>query len=208
MPNARKEHWDHVYRTRPAEQVSWFQEEPALSLALIAAAGVGRDEPVVDVGGGASVLVDRLLDQGFNNLSVLDISQTALRIARDRLGPRSADVAWVTEDVTAWMPKQAAFRLWHDRAVFHFLVDGADRAGYVRALDRGLQAGGFVILAPFSLTGPERCSGLPVRRYSAEALRSELGPGYELVEQRSQTHLTPAGNSQDFLWCLFRKTGG
>lgn len=208
MSSSRQEHWEYVYQTKQANEVSWFQEEPAVSLDLIAASGVGRDEPVVDIGGGASVLVDRLLDQGFTDLSVLDISQAALRVAQARLGARSADIVWITDDIAAWLPPEGAFKLWHDRAVFHFLVDQADRLGYVRALVRGLQDGGFVILAPFSLTGPARCSGLPVLRYSAEMLQSELGPGYELVEQRAQTHLTPAGNSQDFLWCLFRKTGG
>lgn len=208
MSSSRQEHWEHVYQTKQANEVSWLQEEPSVSLDLIAASGIGRGEPVVDIGGGASVLVDRLLDQGFTDLSVLDISQAALQVAQARLGARSADIIWIADDVAAWLPQESAFKLWHDRAVFHFLVDQADRLGYVRALARGLQNGGFVILAPFSLTGPQRCSGLPVLRYSAEMLQLELGPGYELVEQRPQTHLTPAGNSQDFLWCLFRKTGG
>ena len=185
--------------------MSWFQSEPARSLALIDAAGIGPDDPIVDVGGGASLLVDRLLDRGFRHLTVIDIAQTGLAVAQARLGPRQARVTWLVQDVTSWQPPAEGFALWHDRAVFHFLVDEKDRQGYVRALDRGLKPGGFAIFASFALTGPEKCSGLPVQRYSAEALQAVLGPAYRLLDHQIEHHVTPAGGSQDFLRCLFGK---
>jgi ubiquinone/menaquinone biosynthesis C-methylase UbiE len=201
----RRQHWDEVYALKPADKVSWFQSEPARALAMIAATGVGRDDPIVDVGGGASLLVDRLLDRGFRHLTVIDIAQTGLAVAQARLGPRQARVTWLVQDVTNWQPPVESFALWHDRAVFHFLVDEGDRQGYRRALDRGLKRGGFVIVASFALTGPEKCSGLPVQRYSAETLQAALGPDYRLLDSQIERHVTPAGGSQDFLWCLFRK---
>jgi SAM-dependent methyltransferase len=208
ISNPSKHHWEQVYTTKATDAVSWFQQEPIPSLDMIAAAGVAADAAIVDVGGGASLLVDRLLDRGFTKLTVLDVSEHALALAKARLGSRAASVAWVVEDVTSWEPPSAAFTLWHDRAVFHFLVDEADRHGYLRALDRGLTPGGFAIFATFALSGPERCSGLPVRRYSAATLQAALGAGYELVKTIPETHMTPSGNRQDFLWCLFRKAVG
>jgi ubiquinone/menaquinone biosynthesis C-methylase UbiE len=201
----RQQHWDRVYETKRADEVSWFQHEPSPSLAMIAASGIGRDDPIIDVGGGASVLVDRLLDAGYTNVTVLDVSEAGIDVARARLGGRRDRVAWLVQDIVAWQPPQAAFTLWHDRAVLHFLVEEADREAYLRVLDRGLRKGGFAIIAPFAPTGPEKCSGLPVRRYSGAMLREMLGPGYRLVEERPQTHVTPWGSRQDFTWCLFRK---
>ncbi len=206
MTSPRSSYWNDVYTTKPAETVSWFQDDPMPSLKMIAQTGLGTGASIVDIGGGASVLIDRLLDRGYANLSVLDISQTGLAVAQKRLGARAEHVTWVTQDVTAWRPPRNAFSIWHDRAVLHFLVEEADRGAYRCALDRGVRAGGFVILAPFALSGPERCSGLPVKRYSAELLQAELGPGYDLIDQQPQTHVTPAGNRQDFIWCLFSKT--
>ncbi|MFC5505047.1 class I SAM-dependent methyltransferase [Bosea massiliensis] len=173
---------------------------------MIAQTGLSTDDPIVDIGGGASVLIDRLLDRGHSAVTVLDIADAGLAVARKRLGERAALVSWIAQDVTAWQPPKDAFSIWHDRAVFHFLVEDADRVAYVRTLDRGVSVGGYVILAPFALSGPERCSGLPVRRYSAELLQAELGPRYRLIDQKLQTHVTPVGNRQDFIWCLFRKT--
>lgn len=205
MTSQQRRHWDDVYSTKPADTVSWFQDNPAPSLDMIARTGVGKSEAVIDIGGGASVLIDRLLDLGHSNLSVLDIAPAGLAVAQKRLGGRAKRVTWIAHDVTIWQPSQDAFAIWHDRAVLHFLVEEADRAAYLRALDRGVRTGGFVILAPFALSGPERCSGLPVRRYSAEMLQAELGQGFQLIDQRLQAHVTPAGNRQDFIWCLFKK---
>jgi len=205
MAGKFKDHWEQVYATKAVDSVSWFQRDPVASLAMIAAAGVGRDAAVVDIGGGASVLVDRLLDLGFTDVSVLDVSEHALAAAKARLGARRTTVTWLVQDVTTWEPSPGAFALWHDRAVFHFLVDQRDRDGYLRALGRGLAPGGCVVLGTFAPSGPERCSSLPVRRYSADLLRDTLGAGYELVKTDEQTHTTPGGIGQDFLWCLFRR---
>jgi len=141
MSNPSKDHWEHVYTTKAADAVSWFQQEPTLSLDMIAAAGVPPDAAIVDIGGGASLLVDRLLDRGFTRLTILDVSESALALTKARLGFRVASVAWLVQDATSWEPPPGTFMLWHDRAVFHFLVDEADRHGYLRALDRGLAPG-------------------------------------------------------------------
>ena len=202
-----KQHWEAIYADRPAEAVSWYQREPALSLALIEAAGVAPDDPVIDVGGGAALLVDRLLERGFSRVTVLDLAGSALAAARARLGPLQERVDWVVADATAWRPPPAAYALWHDRAVFHFLVESAERDGYLRALRRGLAPGGHAVFATFAPSGPQRCSGLPVRRYSAESLAATLGAEFRLLDSRPETHITPAGTPQDFQWCLFQLRG-
>lgn len=201
-----QEHWEQVYGSKAPETVSWFQPEPSPSLAMIDEAGMDAGAAVIDVGAGASTLVDHLLDSGFRDISVLDVSSQALAAAKTRLGERAALVNWLVEDITTWRPTTAAFDLWHDRAVFHFLIDEAHRQAYLRALERALRPGGHVILATFALDGPERCSGLPVRRYSPQTLKAVLGPHFELIDARPETHLTPGGGSQNFVWCLFRKT--
>jgi SAM-dependent methyltransferase len=157
------------------------------------------------VGGGASRLVDVLLDRGFTRVSVLDLSSAALDVARSRLAGRAGQVEWVVQDVTCWEPASGSIDLWHDRAVLHFLVDEQDRQAYLRALGAGLKPGGFAILAPFALTGPEKCSGLPVCRYSPESLQSLLGSEFTLMKSLAATHITPGGSRQDFIYCLFRR---
>lgn len=203
-----REHWETVYGSKPSAAVSWFQSEPAPSLVMIAKAGVGPDAAVEDVGGGASTLVDQLLDQGFGRLSVLDVSGQALAVAKTRLGERAGRIAWLVQDITAWSPPPDSIDLWHDRAVFHFLVEPAAREAYLRALRRGLKAGGHAILATFALDGPERCSGLPVQRYAPETLAVALGPQFELIDAGAETHQTPGGAAQNFTWTLFRKKVG
>lgn len=203
MGDAR--HWNDVYATKPAETVSWYEDEPRNSLAMLDAAGIGPDAAVVDVGGGASRLVDDLLDRGFTRVTVLDLSSAALDVARARLAARAGQVEWVVQDITRWEPAVGSIDLWHDRAVLHFLVDEPDRQAYLRALVAGLKPGGFAILAPFALTGPEKCSGLPVCRYSPESLQSLLGPEFSLMRSLAATHVTPGGSSQDFIYCLFRR---
>lgn len=205
MTSVRQEHWNNVYGSKQATEVSWFEGEPALSLAMIAASSIDRADPLIDIGGGASVLVDRLIKQGHSDITVLDIAAAGLAVARARLGDLAAQVTWLAQDIVTWLPPRGRFKLWHDRAVFHFLVDEAERDRYLAALEQGLQRGGFVILAPFALTGPVRCSGLPVQRYSAATLQAVLGPRYRLIEERPQAHLTPAGVQQNFTWCLFRR---
>ncbi len=201
---ARRAHWQQVYRGRTPEAASWYQAEPALSLALIAAAGVTPDAGIIDVGGGASTLVDHLLDGGFRDLAVLDVAEASLAAARARLGDRADQVTWIAADVTAWSPDRQ-WDLWHDRAVFHFLVDAADRRAYRAALGRALAPGGHVVIATFAPDGPERCSGLPVVRYDEARLGAELGAGFRFVESRRERHHTPGGAAQEFLFQRYRR---
>jgi SAM-dependent methyltransferase len=203
MSEATKPHWDDVYGRRSLNDVSWYQAEPTKSLELIRSSGVGRDASIIDVGGGASFLVDRLLSEGYQDLTVLDISSEVLRKVRDRLGPSAERVTLVQADVTEFRPTRR-YRLWHDRAVFHFLVDQRDRARYVAVLKQALEAGGHVIIATFGPEGPERCSGLPVQRYAAETLAQALGPDFTLVESFLDVHRTPSGAAQQFLFCHLR----
>ena len=205
---ARRAHWEEVYATKAEDEVSWFQEHPAMSLDLIRAAGVGPDAAVIDVGGGASRLVDALLDEGFHAVTVLDLSEKALAASRVRLGPqRASRVTWIAADATTWQPKAAAYDLWHDRAAFHFLTDAPGRAAYVERLAKALRPGGHAVIATFAADGPERCSGLPVVRYDAASLAAALGDRFERVETRPHEHHTPMGRIQRFQFSRFRKTG-
>ena len=198
----RQRHWDEVYSQKAEDTVSWFQVHPDLSLELIRAAGVGHTDALIDVGGGASRLVDHLLGAGFADLTVLDIAAAALERAGARLGPAALKVQWLVADVTRWRPARL-YRLWHDRAVFHFLTEAADRAAYLANLKAALTPGGHAVIASFAPDGPERCSGLPVQRYSPESLAAELGPAFHLKGKRNESHLTPAGRVQRFQYSLF-----
>lgn len=198
----RKPHWEEVYRQKPEDTVSWFQLRPEISLELIRAAGARKTDALIDVGGGASRLVDALLAESFADVSVLDISEIALDKDRARLGEAAARVHWIAADIIEWRP-QRQYRLWHDRAVFHFLTDAAERAAYRDNLEAALLPGGTAIIASFSLQGPERCSGLPVQRYSPESLAAELGARFQLTERREEAHHTPAGKIQNFQYSVF-----
>ena len=200
----RRPHWENVYSTKAADSVSWFQASPKMSLELIDASGVDRSSSIIDIGGGASGLVNALLERGQRGIAVLDIAAAGLAVAKHRLGARRDAVEWIVADIIHWQPSRR-FDLWHDRAVFHFLTSEADRRGYLAALDKGLAIGGTLILATFALDGPERCSGLPVQRYDAAGLAAVLGPGFELRESRSEAHHTPGGGVQNFTWARFRR---
>jgi SAM-dependent methyltransferase len=200
----RKKHWNQVYETKAPDDVSWFQTRPGISLSLIEAAGSRKDEGIIDVGGGASVLVDCLLDAGFNKVAVLDISAAALARSRERLGARAGLVEWFNADVTAFNPPRQ-FKLWHDRAVFHFLTDKGDREKYVQALKRALVPDGHVIIATFAIDGPLKCSGLEVARYDAPLICAELGPDFRLLEQVDETHTTPWDTKQNFSYFRFAR---
>lgn len=199
----RRAHWNHVYSTKREDEVSWFQPEATPSLELVARCGLGAGARVVDVGGGASRLVDALLDRGLAP-TVLDLSEAALEASRARLGDRASRVEWIAGDVTAFAPR-APFELWHDRAVFHFLTDAGDRAAYVRAMERSIASGGHAIVATFALDGPERCSGLDVVRYDGASLAAALGPSFRLVESLRHEHVTPAGRAQAFTFARFAR---
>jgi ubiquinone/menaquinone biosynthesis C-methylase UbiE len=200
----RKAHWNQVYQTKAADEVSWYQTRPATSLKLIEQCGVGKGQGILDVGGGASVLVDCLLDAGFQRLAVLDISAAALEQTRRRLGVRAGAVAWFEADVTEFKPPHQ-FALWHDRAVFHFLTEKADRQCYVETMKRALVPEGHAVIATFALDGPLRCSGLDVVRYDAPSLSAELGAGFRLLEQTDETHVTPWDTEQKFSYFRFAR---
>jgi SAM-dependent methyltransferase len=202
-----KEHWQRVYATRAPESLSWFQAEPSLSLEWIEAATPDRDAPILDVGGGASTLVDGLLDRGYRDLTVLDLAAPALDAARRRLGARAGRVSWREADLLAEPLAAASVALWHDRAVFHFLVDAADRARYAERAAHAIRPGGHALLATFAADGPRRCSGLEVRGYAAPELALELGTSFELVDERREEHRTPAGAVQRFQYVLLRRKG-
>ena len=200
----RTAHWQGVYTSKREDEVSWFQENPATSLRLIKDAAVSRDAAIIDIGGGASRLVDALLAQGFRSLAVLDISAAALEAAKARLGSASADVDWIVADVTDWRPAKT-YGLWHDRAAFHFLTAAPDRAAYVERLKSAVMPGGQVIIGTFALDGPEKCSGLVVQRYDAKSLADELGPSFELADHFAEAHRTPWGAVQHFQFSRFRR---
>jgi len=200
----RQAHWQRVYEEKPDDQVSWFQAHPTVSLALIGETGLGPDARILDVGGGASRLVDHLIAQGFRAITILDIAQAALERVRRRLGQRAEGVAWVVADITGWAPP-ASFDLWHDRAVFHFLTDPADRAAYAAVMAATVPGGGQAIIATFAPDGPERCSGLPVCRYDAQGLAAQFALPFELVNERTEDHRTPAGKIQHFQFVRLRR---
>lgn len=200
----RRAHWEQVYTTKAETAVSWFESTPAVSLALIRATGAAHDDAIIDIGGGASRLVDHLLAEGYAAVSVLDLSERALAAARVRLGQRAAAVTWIAADVTAWEPDRT-YAVWHDRAAFHFLTAPQDRAAYAARVLRALPAGGHLILGTFAPDGPERCSGLPVQRHDAASLAEALGPAFALQETRPYDHRTPGGVTQRFQFSRFRR---
>lgn len=203
MDEARK-HWDEVYRSKAESEVSWFQERPERSLAMIEAVAPDRSTPIVDIGGGASRLADGLLTAGYADVTVLDVSAAALDKSRARLGPKADRINWIVADIMQWRPPRT-WRLWHDRAVFHFLTDIASQDAYIKTLEQGTPPGATVIIATFALNGPERCSGLPVQRYSADMLAARLGPCFMLVKQETESHLTPKGVEQRFQYSILKR---
>ena len=200
-----KEHWEQVYTTKGANSVSWFQEHAQQSLQLIRQTGVQKDAGIIDVGGGASTLVDDLLADGYSNVAVLDLSEAALAAAKQRLGGRTQQVSWLVGDITQVNLPRHAYAVWHDRAVFHFLTTAEEREAYVRAVLRAVRPGGHVIVATFAEDGPERCSGLPVVRYSADGLHAQFGAPFTLLRHEREEHHTPAGTVQKFIYCMCRK---
>ncbi|MDQ6738334.1 MAG: class I SAM-dependent methyltransferase [Gemmatimonadota bacterium] len=201
----KREHWEAVYETKATDAVSWYQPSAARSLALVQRVAPEHDARIIDVGGGASVLVDELLAAGYGNITVLDIAQTALDEDRKRLGVLENAISWVAGDVCDVRLDTNTYDIWHDRAVFHFLTDAADRAAYVRQLRRALKPGGHVVIAAFAEDGPEKCSGLPVVRYSCEAIHRGLGNDFDVVITERELHRTPWGSEQSFVYCVFRR---
>ena len=202
--DAERAHWDKVYETKAETAVSWYQPRSALSLKLIARASPDSKASVIDVGGGTSTLVDDLLAQGFADLTVLDISGTALDRSKARLGKDADKVGWIVADITRWSPT-GTWDIWHDRAAFHFLTAPGSQKAYVAALTAATRPGATVIVATFGLDGPEKCSGLAVERYSPGALADCLGSDFALTAEETANHKTPWGTEQRFLYTVFKR---
>ena len=202
----RKNHWNSIYKDKSPLEVSWYQKEPSVSLQLIRNTQLAYDAPIIDVGGGSSVLVDYLCREGYTKLAVLDISADALVCAQDRLGDNAGKIEWYEEDIVDFRSPHRFF-VWHDRAVFQFLTNESDRRSYVEVLRRTLEPDGHFIIAAFAIGGPTKCSGLDIVQYDAKKLMSELGEGFELVEKRNETHITPAKKEQQFAYFRFMRKG-
>lgn len=203
-----KLHWEKVYQTKHPTEVSWYRPHLDVSLQLIKEAAPDRDAQIVDVGGGESTLVDDLLACGYGKLSVLDVSSTALAVAKERLGENAGRVSWLCGDVTTFAFARQQYAVWHDRAVFHFLTEVADRAAYVRQVAHAVRPGGHVIVATFGPEGPTKCSGLDVVRYDPNALHDEFGTSFKLVRHLTELHRTPAGSIQQFTYCYCNISSG
>ena len=203
MDNIGPSHWQRVYAEKASSEVSWFQSVPTLSLEALERFGAAPGSSVIDIGGGTSTLVDALVDSGWEDITVLDIAPSALDQTRAWLGSVADRIDWVVADMTDWVPARV-YDVWHDRAVFHFLVQPDQRAAYRQALLRGLAPNGLVLIATFAPDGPEKCSGLPIIRYDSEKLAAEMPASFELLETWRETHITPWGTSQAFCWCAFR----
>lgn len=199
-----QEHWESVYGRKAPDEVSWYRPHLERSLAFVDAAQLSRDAAIIDVGGGTSTLVDDLLDRGYSDVTVLDISAAAIARAKERLGSRAAGVTWIVGDITAVELPKNRYDFWHDRAVFHFLVDPEARRHYVAAVRSAVKPRGHVLVATFAPEGPERCSGLDVVRYSAEALHDEFGAAFAKIASCSEVHTTPWGAEQAFMYCYCR----
>lgn len=198
------EHWDHVYSTKATDAVSWFAPHLERSLAIITQCGAGPNTAIIDVGGGASTLVDDLLERGHLDVTVLDLSAQAISAARSRLGAAADRATWMVDDVTTADLPAAHYDIWHDRAVFHFLTSPHQRQRYVEQVLASVRTGGFVIVATFGPEGPERCSGLEVSRYDADGIHAQFGGQFVKLGSDSETHLTPWGSSQQFVYCFCR----
>ena len=200
--SGRAAHWQAVYESKGEREVSWFQESPSPSLELIALTGAGPTSSIVDIGGGASRLVDALLSAGYADLTVLDLSDAALAASRARLGAAGDGVAWVVADVTAWQPTRT-YDVWHDRAAFHFLNALEEQAAYIACVRRAVKIGGHIVIGTFAVDGPEKCSGLPVTRHSADSIGALLGAGFALTDHRRHQHATPWQSVQNFQFSSF-----
>jgi SAM-dependent methyltransferase len=200
----RKEHWEKIYAEKKPTEVSWYQQKPEKSLGLINAVSASKDASIIDMGGGASLLVDRLLDAGFKHVSVLDISENALKYTKQRLGPLAGKVHWIVSDATSFSSGEK-YDIWHDRAVFHFLTEKIDREKYVSRTRESLKKGGFLILAVFAKDGPDKCSHLPVRQYDSALVMEEFEEDFELTQELTEVHRTPWGKDQKFNYFLLKK---
>lgn len=199
-----RSHWEDVYAAKAETAVSWYQRHAVQSLQMIAAAAADRTAPIIDIGGGASTLVDDLLAEGFGDITVLDVAEAALAKSKARLGAAAGKVSWIVADITQWKPPRR-YQVWHDRAVFHFLTDTPRQDAYIAALEAATEPGATAIMATFALDGPEKCSGLPVQRYSPQTLAARLGRSFRLIDEARETHKTPGGSAQHFSYAVLRR---
>ena len=203
-----KDHWNRAYVAKDVTGLGWYETVSEPSIRLISKCGLGKDDPILDVGAGASTLIDYLLDEGYGNVTAVDISETALGKLKERMGPdKSSRVRWIVDDITkpAHMAEVSDIALWHDRALLHFLIEEKDRETYFSTLDRAVRSGGYVIISAFSLTGARKCSGLDVRNYDIKSLSDFLGEGYELIEGFDHMYHTPSGAERPYIYALFKK---
>ncbi len=200
-----KNHWEQIYNAKATDAVSWYQEHAGRSIELILSTGVPRSASIIDVGSGASRLIDDLVGQGFSNITALDLSSVALSATRARLGEKANNIHWIQADITQVSLPQQAFDVWHDRAVFHFLTEPHQRRAYVNAVLNALKPGGHLIVATFAEDGPTKCSGLPVQRYAPHELHAEFGTPFEIIRIEREAHTTPSGAEQKFIYCYCRK---
>jgi SAM-dependent methyltransferase len=198
-------HWSEVYQTKPPDNVSWYQERPNLSLSLIEKTGLNKSARILDVGAGASSLADHLLSLGYSELSLLDISPESLNISKKRLGEKANEIKWLVDDITTVTLPKAAYDIWHDRAVFHFLTEESQRLAYLQKVKQSLAAKGHLIMATFASDGPEQCSGLNVMRYDSDTLRKFFGADFSLLSSNYESHITPWASEQKFLYCHFQR---
>lgn len=198
----RKDHWENIYQTKDFHQVGWFQKIPDISLNFIKELSVSESAGIIDVGAGESFFVDHLLQLGFSDIHVLDISSKAIEKAQKRLGFKAEKVTWITRDVLDFK-KENEFDIWHDRAVFHFLLEKEEVAQYIENATKGIKQGGYLIIGTFSEKGPDKCSGLPVNQYSINKLESTFHPNFKLVEAKNIDHFTPSGQVQNYSFCCF-----
>ena len=206
MKSDAKTHWEDVYRTKSAEQVSWYRAHLEVSFELLTKGSLNAQSRVIDVGGGASTLVDDLLAFGVRAVTVVDLSAASLAVARKRLGEKAKRVSWIVADVTRLEAAESSFDLWHDRAALHFLVDPLSAEAYVRVATRAIAPGGYAVIGCFAADGPKRCSSLPVIGRDPEGIAALFGAGFSLVESRREIHHTPSGHTQPFVYGLLRKT--
>ncbi len=200
----RKQHWEKVYKTKSDNDVGWFQEIPQTSIRLVETYASGKDLLMIEVGGGNSFLTKRLYDDGFYNLTIIDVSGKALERCRNRFGDVCRDIQWIETDILDFNT-DALFQIWHDRAVFHFLIDDDEIRKYAEVAAKSIAAGGYLIIAAFSLTGPKSCSGLPITQYSEEKFCNVFSKYFKLVESFDDLHITPSGNQQNFVWAVFKR---
>ena len=203
MQSSRKDHWESIYERKGTKEVSWFQESPKISLELMKSFKLAKSAGIIDIGGGDSFFVDHLLELGFSDITVLDISEKAIARAKRRLGEKAERVDWIICNVSEFKPTRS-YDLWHDRAAFHFLITEAEVNNYIKIISQTIRPGGYFILGTFSENGPEKCSGLPIRQYSEDKMKTLLGNEFERIRCLESEHHTPSGYIQNFIFCGFK----